>query len=146
MTVHTSHPVSSGRRALAVPAALLALALVLTGCSDEEGPDAAKDPGPASQSPSSTPPASPTEPAGRTDPACAEVWVVGQALPKPYRGCFDVDRERWVEPDVYQCSSGQRIVTYGRTFYAVQNREVVETDGPRSRDQRFRSLMATCGA
>lgn len=142
MTVHTYRPVPRPR-ALVLPAALLALGLALTGCADD-GPDSATDP--ASQSPSAAPSSSPTQPAERTDPACAEVWVAGQRLPKPYRGCFDVDRERWAEPDVYQCSSGQRIVTYGRTFYAVQGRPVVETDGPRSRDRKFRSLMATCGA
>ena len=133
-------------RTLSVPAALLALALVLGACGDQDD-DRAADPEATSASPTPEESASPSEkPAPRTEPECAGVWVVGQKLPRPYRGCFDADQERWVKPGIVRCSSGQQVVTYGRHHYAVQNQPVIQTDGPRVRDKKFLALMDTCSA
>ena len=138
--------------------ALLTAALLLTGCGEEGGTAAAEDPSSPAE-PTSEPATDPstepteTESAGEegeeaepTSPACSEVWVAGQPFPRKYAGCFDADRERWVQAMVYRCSSGQHLVTYRRTFYAAKGERVVETDVPLARDRDFTKALKTCGA
>lgn len=131
-------------------AALAALVLpaVLAGCGDDAGDETATEPT-TSASSSETPSETPTdsgEEAEPTSPACSEVWVAGQVLDAKYAGCYDEDKGRWVQAMVYQCSSGQRLVTFGRTFYAAKGEKVIETDGPLAKDRGFKKVMATCGA
>lgn len=131
-------------------AALAALVLpaVLAGCGDDSGDETATEPT-SSASTSETPSETPTdsgEEAEPTSPACSEVWVAGQVLDAKYAGCYDEDKGRWVQAMVYQCSSGQRLVTFRRTFYAAKGEKVIETDGPLAKDPGFKKVMATCGA
>jgi hypothetical protein len=147
----------TARHATAAVAAL-AVALVLTSCGESADTDSAEDPstpGASSSEPAPEPTEEATEEATETDdgeepeptsPACSEVWVDGKAFPQKYAGCFDDDKQRWVQAMVYRCSSGQQLVTYRRTFYAAKGEQVNETDGPLARDPEFKKVLASCGA
>ncbi|RYB93014.1 hypothetical protein EUA93_00780 [Nocardioides oleivorans] len=95
------------------------------------------------ESPTDEPSETPTEPAG---PACAEVWVAGATLPANYNGCQDADKDKWVQAMVYHCSSGQRLVTYQRNFYAAKGEVITESRVPLARDRKFQQILTTCGA
>ena len=151
---------SRSSRAGRLAGGALAAALLLTACGDDSGTagSAQDEPSPSestsessepTETPSETPTETPTD-SGEvpepTSPACGDVWVAGQALPKRYSGCFDAEKERWVQAMVYRCSSGQQLVTYRRTFYAAKGEKVNETDGPLARDPEFTKAMASCGA
>ena len=124
-------------------AGLTLVGLALTACGDQE-PDAATDPSSTpSSSASETPTETPTEAPG---PACADVWVAGETLPEDYSGCQDADKGKWVEAMVYRCSSGQRLVTFGTTFYAAKGEAVNESDVPLRRNKEFQDALASCGA
>ena len=151
MTSHTRTTVS--RASVAASAAVLGL--VLGACGTEGGSDgAAADDASATTSPSETPTTSdspsesPTESTSEEPrgPACAEVWVAGQVLPEKYTGCQDAEKDTWVEAMVYRCSSGQRLVTFRRTFYAAKGEAVNETATPLARDPKFQQALASCGA
>jgi hypothetical protein len=134
-----------------VALAALVLPALLAGCGEDSGDDTATEPtsAPSSSESSDTPTETPTDSGEEpepTTPACSEVWVAGQVLAQGYDGCFDEDKGRWVQAMVYHCSSGQRLVTYGRTFYAAKGEKVNETDVPLARDPEFKKVLATCGA
>ena len=157
MTRTTSH-ISRTRRASVALA--LAAGLVLTACGGEDSPDSADDPsssatpsGPTetsdespSEEPTETPTETSTEEPEPTGPACADVWVAGSMLPQKYAGCLDADRDKWVQAMVYMCSSGQRLVTYGRTFYAAKGEVITESETPLARNPEFKKVLASCGA
>ena len=144
--------------------ALLAAVVLLAGCGQQGGTGSAEDPSSPAESsadattdPSTEPTESTTEPTETestgegeepepTSPACSEVWKAGQSFPQRYDGCFDEEKGRWVQAMVYRCSSGQHLVTYGRTFYAAKGEQVVETEVPLARDPEFKQALATCGA
>lgn len=121
---------------VAAAAALLLGATLLGAC----GTEAADEP------PASTPAPGGTGATGATEPLCSEVWVDGQVLEKPYAGCHDDDADSWVDAEVMRCSSGQRIVTYADSFYAVPGREIVGVGGPLTEDPDFTQMLATCTA
>ena len=126
----------------------LALAgLALSACGDSE-PDSVTDPSASesqapTESPTETPTETSTEPPG---PACSDVWVAGATLPENYQGCQDEDKQKWVQAMVYRCSSGQRLVTFGTTFYAAKGEVVNESDVPLRRNKDFQKILASCGA
>ena len=135
----------------AAAALTLAAGLTLAGCGGD-GSDSADDPSAGesastSEEPTETPSEEPsetsTEPAG---PACSDVWVAGATLPAKYAGCQDDAKGTWVEAMVYHCSSGQRLVTYKRTFYAAKGEVITESKTPLARDREFQKVMASCGA
>lgn len=133
------------RRRLTAAAAGLVLAAGLAGCGEESGSEATEEPtsqGSSTDEPTTAEPS--TSESAEPAVLCDEVWVAGQPLPEKYRGCQDGDR--WVEAFVYHCSSGQRLITFGRHFYAAKGGSVVETATPLARDPDFKRLMATCGA
>ncbi|SEC66993.1 hypothetical protein SAMN04489844_2746 [Nocardioides exalbidus] len=134
----------------AAAALTLVAGLGLTACgSDDSG--TAEDPSAGetsiSETPTETPSEStsetPTEPAG---PACADVWVAGATLPEKYDGCQDAEKDKWVQAMVYHCSSGQRLVTYQRNFYAAKGEVITESEVPLARDKDFQKILTTCGA
>lgn len=144
-------------------ASLLAAGVLLTACGEDssgtatDGPttpaesssDAASEPTEPTTEPTSEPTDGEATGEGGSEPTrpvCAEVWVADQPLPDKYVGCFDEEKGRWAQAMVYRCSSGQHLVTYRRTFYAVKGERVVETAGPLARDREFTKALATCGA
>ena len=145
-------PLSRARRA-AVALTLVA-GLGLSACG-EDTPDSAEEPSSgtsssASETPSETPTAEPTETATEEPeprgPACSDVWVAGAELPRNYSGCQDAEKDTWMQAMVYMCSSGQRLVTFGRTFYAAKGGVVTESETPLARNPEFKKVLASCGA
>jgi hypothetical protein len=141
------------RKHAAALAVIAVAGLGLTACGDE-GSGSAEDPSAGdtstptesespTESPTDEPSETPTEPAG---PACADVWVAGEILPTSYRGCQDADSGKWVQAEVYHCSSGQRLVTYQRNFYAAKGEAVIESDVPLARNKEFQKALESCGA
>lgn len=139
----------------------LTVAVLLSACGDGGDGGSAEDPAgeessstaaepteSTSESPTETPTETtdPGEESEPTTPACSDVWVAGELLPQRYQGCFDSEKERWVQAMIYRCSSGQQLVTYGRTFYAAKGEQVNETEVPLARDPDFSKAMASCGA
>ena len=139
---------SSRTRGAAVALVLLA-GLGLAACGEDD-PDSAEDPsaGESTSTPSETPTEEPSEEPSEEPmgPACADVWVAGATLPATYDGCQDAEKEKWVEAMVYHCSSGQRLVTYGTTFYAAKGEVVNESEVPLRRNREFQKVLASCGA
>ena len=143
MTRTISRPISRTRGATVAIVLLAGLGLAACG---EDDPDSAADPsaGESTSTPSETSTEEPTEePMG---PACTDVWVAGATLPATYDGCQDADKGKWVEAMVYHCSSGQRLVTFGTTFYAAKGEVVNESDVPLRRNREFQKVLASCGA
>lgn len=134
----------SRTRGATVALTLLA-GLGLTACG-EEGPDSAEEP--SSSEPTSTTTETSTEEPSEEPmgPACADVWVAGSTLPEKYDGCQDAGKDKWMEAMVYHCSSGQRLVTYGTTFYAAKGEVVNESKVPLRRNREFQKVLASCGA
>lgn len=135
----------SNRTRGAAAALMLLAGLGLAACGEDD-PDSAEDPsaGEPTSTTSETPTEEPSEePMG---PACTDVWVAGATLPATYDGCQDADKGTWVEAMVYHCSSGQRLVTYGTTFYAAKGEVVNESDVPLRRNREFQKVLASCGA
>ena len=144
-------------RTASLAAVLLVGAIGLAGCGNE-GDESATDPSsspsssetstsePTESSPTESSTGSPTETesAEPTEPACADVWVAGQVLEKKYQGCYDADQGKWVQAMVYPCSSGQKVVTFRRNFYAPKGGPIVETTVPLAKDKTFQTMMATC--
>lgn len=134
----------SRTRGATVALTLLA-GLGLTACG-EEGPDSAEEPS-SSESTSTTTETTTEEPSEEPmGPACADVWVAGATLPAKYDGCQDAEKDKWMEAMVYHCSSGQRLVTYGTTFYAAKGEVVNESKVPLRRNREFQKVLASCGA
>ena len=155
------------RRGLRTPVLLGALALTLGlslgACGEDAGnptgrdsmgePTGAAEPDttdPDTGEPTETPTESPTETSTEepepTGPDCAEVWVAGQVLPEDYSGCEDAEKGKFVQALAYECSSGQRLVTFRRNFYAAVGKSINETSTPLARDPEFKKVLASCGA
>lgn len=158
MTRSTSilSPVSRHRGALV--ALTLVAGLGLTACGDGAS-DTAEEPGSDStttsaedptETPTETPTEDPTETATEdpepSGPVCSDVWVDGATLPEKYSGCRDAESDKYRQAIVYMCSSGQRLVTFGRTFYAAKGGVITESETPLARNPEFTKVLATCGA
>lgn len=142
-----------------IHAAAVTLTLVaglgLSACGDE-GPETAEEPSSSetSSAPTEEPTETPTEEPTETSteepeprgPACADVWVAGATLPQKYSGCQDAEKDTFVQAMVYMCSSGQRLVTFGRTFYAAKGEVITESETPLARNPEFKKVLASCGA
>ena len=140
---------TTSRARRAITTVTLVAGLSLTACG-EEGPDSAEEPsaGESTSTPSEEPSETPTdepseEPAG---PACTDVWVAGATLPQKYSGCQDAEKGKWMQAMVYHCSSGQRLVTFGRTFYAAKGEVINESETALARNPEFQKVLASCGA
>lgn len=146
MTITSTRPARRSRRTAGVGVAMLALlAAAASGCGDGGGPEATEATGSGTPSPTGSPSDEPTaEPSEEAGPACADIWVAGEELPTSYRGCQDGDR--WVEAFVYRCESGQRLVTFRRSFYAAKGGPVVEVPGTLAKDADFQQALAACTA
>ncbi len=129
--------------------ALLAPCL-LAGCGSDEPERAVDDPASSASSPAGSPSSSPSEdgPGGSSDaavpedaPACAQVWVEGATLARGYAGC--VEDGEYVEADRLGCSSGQRLVTYDRS-YGVLGGEVRQAEGPLEGDRAYVEAVRSC--
>ena len=72
--------------------------------------------------------------------------MAGATLPRKYAGCQDAEQGKWMQAMVYQCSSGQRLVTFGRTFYAAMGEVITESETSLARNPEFKKVLASCGA
>jgi hypothetical protein len=120
----------------------IALFLALAGCGDDvSGPGNAAADDETSSTASVSATGSPTAPALA---ACADVWQEGQDLPGNYRGCLDGTTE--VRPEIVDCSSGQRIVTYDDHYWAVRGHRIgYAPDGLRN-DKHYAQVLYGCRA
>ncbi len=107
-------------------AALLLAAGALAACGDSS--DGADD---ASES-------TPTQPEAAE---CAEVWRAGEELPHDYRGCTEGDE--MVQADDRLCSSGQELVRYSTTHYAVRGGPIQEVEDLDA-DREFQRILRDC--
>ena len=133
-------------------ALLLPLALSLAACGGDSD-STATDPD-ASDSSTATDTASPTETAEPSEtasettpptpdwPACGDVWVADARLALGYKGCLEGDTA--VKADNLSCSSGQRIVRYDDSFFAVAGGTIYETSGPLDKDKVYLQKVRTC--
>jgi hypothetical protein len=118
----------------------------LSACGDDSD-SAAADPGDSESTPSPTKPtaeatdSAPTTPAW---PACADTWVADAKLPLSYKGCLDGDQA--VKADNLSCSSGQRIVRYDDSFYAVAGGMIHQASGPLEKDKAYLKSVRVCRA
>jgi hypothetical protein len=94
-----------------------------------------------SPSPTESGSASESSSAVPTGPECAPTWVGDAKLPKGYQGC--VGEGGWVAADKLGCSSGQSLVRYADTFWAVPGGRIHATDGLDS-DAGYRDAIASC--
>ena len=136
-------------------ALLVPLALSLAACGGDSD-STATDPD-ASDSSTATDTASPTEatetpepsesPSETTPPtpdwpACGDVWVADARLALGYKGCLE--GETAVKADNLSCSSGQRMVRYDDSFFAVAGGSIYETSGPLEKDKLYLQKVRTC--
>ena len=136
-------------------ALLLPLALSLAACGGDSD-STATDPD-ASDSSTATDTASPTEATETSEPsetasettpptpdwpACGDVWVADARLALGYKGCLEGDTA--VKADNLSCSSGQRIVRYDDSFFAVAGGTIYETSGPLEKDKLYLQKIRTC--
>ncbi len=66
------------------------------------------------------------------------------SFPFAYKGCLDGDQA--VEADNLSCSSGQRIVRYDDSFYAVAGGKIHQASGPLEKDKEYLKLVRVCRA
>ncbi len=129
---------------------ILVLGLSLSACgekdSESDNPVAKDSSSSATTTPSTEPTEAPSETVEPEGPLCADVWVAGSVLPGRYNGCLDEEQAKFVQAITYRCSSGQKLVTFRRNFYAVPGEVVNETTTPLARDPKFKKVMAICGA
>ena len=138
-------------------ALLLPLALSLAACGGDSD-STATDPD-ASDSSTVSDTASPTEATETSEPsetasettpptpdwpACGDVWVADARLALGYKGCLEGDTA--VKADNLSCSSGQRIVRYDDSFFAVAGGSIYETSGPLEKDKVYLQKIRTCRA
>lgn len=103
--------------------------LVLAGCGSETASD--DEPGAA---------ASPTSEL----PTCSSVWVTGEDLPEDYSGCLEDDET--VKPEIIDCSSGQRIVTFNDEYWAVRGEIIGHAPAGLDDDEPFADVLYSCRA
>jgi hypothetical protein len=136
-------------------ALLLPLSLALAACGGDSDstatdPDAsdsstASDTGSPSEATETTEPSetpSETTPPTPDWPACGDVWVADARLALGYKGCLEGDEA--VKADNLSCSSGQRIVRYDDSFFAVAGGTIYETSGPLEKDELYLKKVRTC--
>ena len=138
-------------------ALLLPLALSLAACggdsdstaTDPDASDSSTAPDTASPT-EATETSEPSETASETTPptpdwpACGDVWVADARLALGYKGCLEGDTA--VKADNLSCSSGQRIVRYDDSFFAVAGGTIYETSGPLDKDKVYLQKVRTCRA
>ena len=132
------------RRSLAAFSAPVLSVVLLAGCGSDDSGNAAEDPGSDSSTPAtpSTPISSDTAPAGPPLPACGDIWKVGATLPESYIGCDQGGTQ--MPAETFECSSGQILVTYGDTYWAVLEGKVQQAKGPLLRDPAFVEDQTVC--
>jgi len=106
--------------------------------TDTASPAEATETAEASETPSETTPPTPDW------PACGDVWVADARLALGYKGCLEGDTA--VKADNLSCSSGQRIVRYDDSFFAVAGGSIYETSGPLEKDKVYLQKVRTCRA
>ena len=104
--------------------------------TDTASPAEATETAEASETPSETTPPTPDW------PACGDVWVADAQLALGYKGCLEGDTA--VKADNLSCSSGQRIVRYDDSFFAVAGGSIYETSGPLEKDKVYLQKIRTC--
>ena len=131
------------RLRLLAGAATLPVVLLATACGGEDAPATADDPAPSASSSEAAPE---PEPSGLPD--CATVWVAGQDLPRPYRGCVEGSGAdaSVIGPDSVFCSFGRPLVTHDGRFWALPGAEVHEVSGPLERDRDYLAARRSCMA
>lgn len=135
------------RRRLALPGLLLVASAAFGGCGSDDGASAAADP----TTPASTPSdlaSSPTETAQAAIPAgtpdCADVWSEGAKLPRKYAGCAADDV--YVERNMIECSSGQRLVRHDDYYYAVLGGPIQAAPPSFADNADYQDVISSCRA
>ncbi|CAN5471766.1 hypothetical protein BH11ACT8_BH11ACT8_25280 [soil metagenome] len=132
-------------RRAAIALGSVAVVMAMAGCggssSVADDPESTPSETPSSDATSEVTSAPATEPADSALPACTDVWVADAKLPSSYQGCFDGTAD--VKVDRLRCSSGQTIVSYDDTYWAVPGAQVHQTAGL-SKDSEFKDAKQSC--
>jgi hypothetical protein len=114
---------------------------------DDDTPAATSTPDASATDEVSTPTPTPTDAGSeptRVEPRCDEVWVPGQPLPRPYKGCYD--GTDWVPDDTIICSYGGKLVVFDKRFWAVPGQPVRAIEGGPRQDPDFQQALRACTA
>lgn len=119
-------------------AVMVAALLSLSACGDDTAPEATAD----ETSAPPTPAESSSAPVDGTP--CESVWVEGSDLPKDYAGC--VADGALVEPEILDCSSGQRIVLYDDHYWALRGHIIGYAPDGLDNDKKYARVLYSCRA
>jgi hypothetical protein len=123
--------------------ALIALALALPlACGETSAVTEAEPSAPsASSAATSSPSAAGT---GEETMECVDVWIEGADLPRRYQGCLRAGE--LVRPEVVECSSGQRIVTFDDQFWALRGYRISYASNGLLGDEKYEDALRGCRA
>lgn len=79
-----------------------------------------------------------------TFPACSDVWVADADLPKRYDGC-NLDGSV-VEPEVVECSSGQRLVIFDDQYWALRGHVIKHAPEGLAESKAYADVLYSCRA
>lgn len=117
----------------------VAALLVLSACGNDTGtPEANAD--------DTSAPSSPTDSSSTPvdGSSCESVWVEGSDLPQDYDGC--VTDGTMVEPQILECSSGQRIVLYDDHYWALRGQRIGYAVDGLENDEKYKRVLYSCRA
>ncbi len=112
----------------------LAVALALTGCSDDEPAEDAfvgHDHGAAE---------------GEL-PECADVWVEGGRVPRSYQSCYDSDRDTVNALTSFSCADGTQLVSFREDLWAGGDGPIAQKRTPAlADDPDYRQALRRCNS
>jgi hypothetical protein len=132
---------ANGGRRLGGLVPLLLVPMLLVACGTEEESPTASD-ATSSESTSGSAGEESSVPPGARE--CADVWREGARLQRVYRGC--VDNGEYVKAEATSCSSGQRMVRYADSYYAVLGGTIHHVSGTLEQDRDYRAAIRSCTA
>lgn len=118
-------------------AALVASALLLSGCAGSGGTDT---PDVAEGTPAATSPEHDLRFVSPTAPACTVAWTAGATLPENYEWCSDEEGNPVAGVRIGSCE----VVIHAGEMYAVPGERITAAIGPLAHDPQFTDMLTAC--